>query len=89
MIKILYFSAAWCGPCKQLGPIIDQIKTEQSDKVSIEKVDVDSNAELCMKYNVSSIPTLVYLRDGVVVSRTSGFVPKNELLKNIEHLNNL
>ena len=87
MIKILYFSAPWCGPCKQLSPIMDEIKLTHSDKVQIEKIDVDSNPEMSMKYNVSSIPTLVYLRNDVVISRTSGFIPKNEIIKNIDFLN--
>ena len=58
------FSAEWCGPCKMMEPVLDQLKGKMADKLKILKVDVDSNRELAGKYNIRSVPTLMLFQDG-------------------------
>jgi thioredoxin 1 len=58
------FSAEWCGPCKMMGPVLEQLKDKMVDKVRILKIDVDSNRDLAYKYNIRSVPTLMLFQDG-------------------------
>jgi thioredoxin 1 len=58
------FSAEWCGPCKMMGPVLEQLKDKMAEKVRILKIDVDSNRELAVKYNIRSVPTLMLFQDG-------------------------
>jgi thioredoxin 1 len=58
------FSAEWCGPCKMMGPVLEQLKNKMEDKVRILKIDVDSNRELAQKYNIRSVPTLMLFQEG-------------------------
>jgi len=58
------FSAEWCGPCKMMAPVLEQLKDKMADKVKILKIDVDSNRELAYKYNVRSVPTLMLFQEG-------------------------
>jgi thioredoxin 1 len=77
MKKILYFSAAWCGPCRTLGPIMDSVAGE----VAWEKVDVDQNQELSMKYGIRNIPTLVLVdNDGNELNRSTGVMQKQQII---------
>ena len=62
------FWAEWCGPCKMIGPILEEIDKEMSDKIKIIKLDVDSNSQSAMKYAIRSIPTLIIIKDGEVKS---------------------
>lgn len=83
-VVLVDFWAAWCGPCKMAGPIIDQLSEEYAGKVLVAKVDVDAEGELAGKYNVMSIPTVILFRDGVEIGRQVGFAGKQgyvELLK--------
>lgn len=73
------FWASWCGPCQMLAPIIDEIGQEVKD-LKIVKVDVDSEADLAAKYNVSSIPTVVIFKNGQVVETVVGFRQKGDYL---------
>lgn len=73
------FWASWCGPCKMLAPIIDEIADEISD-TKICKIDVDEQPQLAVKFNVMTIPTLIVFKDGKEVKRSSGFIPKEEVL---------
>ena len=75
------FWAAWCGPCKMIAPIIDQLADEFDGKVKIAKVNVDENRELSMRYKVMSIPTILLFKDGEVVNQVIGARPKAELVK--------
>ena len=73
---LLDFFATWCGPCKMLAPIIEELASEYEGKVKIFKVDVDNDPELARKFDIASIPTLVLLKNGEPVSRHVGFLPK-------------
>ncbi|MFK2818726.1 thioredoxin [Flavobacteriaceae sp. LMIT009] len=70
------FWAAWCGPCRMVGPIIDQISEEYDGKAVVGKVDVDANQEFAAKYGVRNIPTVLVFQNGEVVGRQVGVAPK-------------
>lgn len=70
------FWAAWCGPCRMVGPIIDQISEEYEGKVVVGKVDVDANQEFAAKYGVRNIPTVLVFKNGEVVEKQVGVAPK-------------
>ena len=71
------FWAAWCGPCRMVGPIIDQISEEYEGRAIVGKVDVDANQEFAAKYGVRNIPTVLVFQNGEVVGRQVGVAPKN------------
>ncbi len=71
------FWATWCGPCRMVGPIIDEISTEYEGKAVVGKVDVDANQEFAAKYGVRNIPTVLVFQNGEVVGRQVGVAPKN------------
>ena len=73
------FWAEWCGPCRAVGPILDQIATEHADKLSIVKLNVDDNPETAMKYGITSIPAMKVYRGGEVVKTVIGAKPKPAL----------
>ena len=83
-LTVVDFWAEWCGPCKALGPIIDQLSTEYAEKVNIGKLDVDSNPETSMKYGIRSIPTIIFVKNGQVVDKIMSAVPKAQLQSTIE-----
>ena len=76
------FWAEWCGPCRMIGPVIEELANEYEGKAIIGKLDVDSNQESSVKYGVRSIPTILTFKDGEIVDRQVGAVPK-ETLKNV------
>ena len=78
-LVLLDFWAVWCGPCKMIAPILTEIAEERADVV-IGKVDVDSEMELAMQFGVSSIPTLVVIRNGQPVNKAVGYMPKEKVL---------
>ncbi len=78
------FWAAWCGPCRMIAPLVDELHEEYKDKAIIAKVDVDSNQEIAMKYGVRNIPTILFLKNGEVVDKSVGAVPKNVLSDKID-----
>ena len=80
------FWAAWCGPCRMVGPIIDQISEEYDGKAVIGKVDVDANQEYAAKYGVRNIPTVLVFQNGEVVGRQVGVAPKATYTDAIESL---
>ena len=72
------FSAAWCGPCNMIGPIVEQLSEEKSD-VEFFNADVDKNPDLAMKYRIQSIPALVLFKDGKEADRSIGVIPKDKI----------
>ena len=80
---LLDFWASWCGPCKMVAPIIDEIADEANDSMKVGKVNVDEQPELATMFNVLSIPTLVIIKNGKVIDSSVGVKPKNEILKMI------
>jgi thioredoxin 1 len=73
------FWAPWCGPCKMIAPVLEEIDAEMNDKVKIVKLDVDENQETARKFGVMSIPTLFLFKDGEVVDKVIGYQPKEAL----------
>ena len=78
------FWAEWCGPCKMIAPVLEELATELDGKLTIGKLDVDENQSTAMAYGVFSIPTLLLFKDGEPVERIVGFQPKPQLLGKIQ-----
>ena len=80
------FWAEWCGPCKMIAPILDEIAKEKAGSVKVAKVNVDDNQSLSMRYNVRAIPTLLFFKDGQLRDQVTGMTSKKDLLSRLEAL---
>ncbi len=80
------FWAEWCGPCKALAPVLDEIATEMGAQAEVVKVNVDHNHNLAAKYGIRGIPTLMFFKNGQVKSTLVGLQPKGEILKSLKDL---
>lgn len=80
------FSAVWCGPCQMMGPVLDQLSAEYDGKAKIVKVDIDESSELAMKYQVMSVPNMIFFKDGKKVDAVIGAVPADFLKEKLDHL---
>ena len=78
---LIDFWASWCGPCKMMSPVIDEIAEEMGDSIKVCKINIDEEQNLAVKYNVMSIPTFVVIRDGKEIGRTIGVQDKEEIKK--------
>lgn len=78
------FFAEWCGPCKMMAPVLKQVKDEVQGNASIIKIDIDKNQQTAAAYNISAVPTLLLFKNGRVLWRQSGVVPKAELVKKLK-----
>ena len=80
------FWATWCGPCKMISPIVDQIATEMAGTAKVGKVDVDGNAALANRFNIRSIPTLLLFKNGELVDTITGATSKDNILAHLKAL---
>ncbi|MFF7587489.1 thioredoxin [Kitasatospora purpeofusca] len=80
------FWAEWCGPCRQVAPVLEEIAAEHGDKITIAKLDVDANQQTAATYNVISIPTLILYKNGEPVKQITGARPKAALLRELDGL---
>ncbi len=83
-VAVVDFWAAWCGPCRMIAPVIEELAVDYEDRVVVGKVDVDANPETAMKFGVRSIPTILILKNGEVVDKQVGVTTKNALAEKIE-----
>jgi len=83
-VAVVDFWAEWCGPCRLIGPIIEDLSSEYEGKATIGKVNVDENPEISMKYGIRSIPTILFIKDGEVVDKHVGTATKSTLAEKIE-----
>ena len=82
-LVIVDFWATWCGPCRMLSPLLDEVEEEMSDKITVVKVNVDDADEIAMRYRIMSIPTLLFFKNGQLVDKTVGAMPKRTLVEKI------
>ena len=85
-LVLVDFYATWCGPCKMLAPVVSEIAQEYKEKLEVYKVNIDENQELALKYDIMSIPTLMFFKNGEVVNTSVGFRSKSELKDTINNL---
>ena len=86
---LIDFWAEWCGPCRMVGPIVEQLAQSLEGKVKVSKLNVDQNQEIAMKYNIQSIPSLVLFKNGNEVARIVGLSPKEKYEKFVNHALNV
>ena len=86
-LAVVDFWAPWCGPCRKLAPILDEIATEFDGQLSVFKINVDENLEIAKRYSVSGLPSVLIFQNGEPVERLVGLIPKTSILNNInKHL---
>ncbi|HOD66720.1 MAG TPA: thioredoxin [candidate division Zixibacteria bacterium] len=81
---IVDFWATWCGPCKMIAPILEEVAREYADRVKVAKIDVDSNTEVARKFGIMSIPSLIFFKNGEELDRVVGAIPKSQLTQRLE-----
>ena len=80
-LLVIDFYAQWCGPCKTLSPVIDDLAKEYEGKAIIGKVDADENTDIVAKFGIRNLPTILFIKDGNVVDKALGAVPKQDLIE--------
>jgi len=83
-LVIVDFWATWCGPCRMISPILDELEEEMADQITVVKVNVDDADEIAAQYRIMSIPTLLFIKDGQIVDKTVGAMPKPALAEKIK-----
>ncbi|MBK6339278.1 MAG: thioredoxin [Bacteroidetes bacterium] len=84
-VALVDFWAEWCGPCRMVGPIVDELSKEYEGKAIIGKVNVDQQRDIAANYGISSIPTILFIKGGQIVDKQVGAVPKSELKKKLDN----
>lgn len=82
-LTVVDFWAEWCGPCRAIGPVIEEISKEYQGRINVGKVNVDNNPDVSVKYGITSIPAILFIKGGQVVDKQIGAVPKSVLDKKI------
>lgn len=83
-VTVVDFFANWCGPCRKLSPILEEVEADLTSKAKFVKIDTDENIEMAKKYQVSGLPTLMIFKNGEAVERLVGLMPKSSIITNIE-----
>lgn len=83
-VVLVDFSAVWCGPCKMLAPVIDELSVEMEGKAKVFKIDVDQSGDIAQKYGIMNVPTVIIFKNGEIVDKVVGFNPKEVLKTKIE-----
>lgn len=83
-LTMIDFWAEWCGPCRAIGPMVEELSKEYDGKVNVGKVNVDQNPQLSINYGITSIPAILFVKDGKVVDKLVGAQPKSNFVKKIE-----
>lgn len=83
-LSVIDFWAEWCGPCRAIGPVIEELSREYSGKVNVGKVNVDNNPQISINYGITSIPAILFVKGGKVVDKLVGAQPKANFVKKIE-----
>ncbi len=83
-LTVVDFWAEWCGPCRAIGPVIEDLSKEYNGKISVGKVNVDHNPEVSINYGITSIPAILFFKNGQVVDKLVGAQPKSNFVKKIE-----
>ena len=83
-LSVVDFWAEWCGPCRAIGPVIEELSKEYDGKVNIGKLNVDHNPEVSMNYGITSIPAILFIKNGQVVDKLVGAQPKGSFVRKIE-----
>ena len=83
-LTVVDFWAEWCGPCRAIGPVIEELSKEYAGKVKVGKVNVDNNPQISTNYGITSIPAILFLKNGEVVDKLVGAQPKSNFVKKIE-----
>ncbi|SCI16474.1 MULTISPECIES: thioredoxin [unclassified Romboutsia] len=83
-VVVVDFFATWCGPCKMLAPVFEALGEEMDGKANFYKLDVDQSLEIAQQFSVSTVPTMIIFKDGKVVDKMIGFVPKEQIKSKVE-----
>jgi thioredoxin 1 len=83
-LSVIDFWAEWCGPCRAIGPVIEELAKDYEGKINVGKVNVDQNPNLSMNYGITSIPAILFIKGGQIVDKQIGAVPKSVLEKKIQ-----
>lgn len=81
---VVDFWAPWCGPCRKLGPVLDEVAEELKDKIKVVKINTDENLKIAKEYSIIGLPSLLVFKDGQAVERLVGMMPKSSIISNVE-----